>query len=282
MRYETKKWSITGAVKIGHHHHQQGNNCQDALAFSTEEIPGDNTFLFGVVCDGCGGVVDADGNPVGNTEVGAKLLSNYAVQEIRRLLRGRYTAYQIPALLFRSIVNYIDLHTYFGCRGEEEVEVVKLIEHFWLCTVLGFIIDEGDERGIFFYAGDGVIGTRRSCGLDEPLFRIDQKNEPTYPAYQCLHHPEKYGVQPKHIPQTFQTRKFESAVSKLMVATDGFETHNEIKLGLAKERQPDLPKSLHGLQWGKKGQTGLKRWMNSRSLLGYFDDDCALIVAEKK
>ena len=47
-------------------------------------------------------------------------------------------------------------------------------------------------------------------------------------------------------------------------------------------RNPELPDSLHGQQWGRKGKIGLKLWMNTRSHKGYFKDDCAIITVERK
>ena len=102
---------------------------------------------------------------------------------------------------------------------------------------------------------------------------------PRYIGYNCLYMPELVGVTADNIPKEFHWEHI-APESRVMIASDGFGTNNPDKLAVARKRE-ELPDSLEGLQWGKKGQFGLKKWMNSRSDRGYFEDDCFIITAER-
>jgi hypothetical protein len=143
---------------------------------------------------------------------------------------------------------------------------------------MGVLITK-DHDGIVFHCGDGVY----AC--DDDLHVIDQNNIPRYIAYHCLRNPEEVGVDPEIIPSAFETDELRTDLSgdaqRIMIASDGFDHHNEQKLSLSRQKHPELPPSLHGQQWGKTGNFGLKKWMNSRSDKGYFEDDCFIITVER-
>ena len=266
MKRETKSWAVTGAVKIGHHHHQKGDNCQDAVALASVTDPAGTNWLFGIVCDGCGGVEN------GRNEVGATLLADFCMRELVSYTLEERGVYYSIEYLFRSIQRYIEVNLWPTRTARE---IAGHIEKYWLSTILGFAMH--DEFGMIFYAGDGihVIG--------DSITRIEQNNQPHYLAYRCIPIPSQFGVSADLIPGYFMIDEFNpKEINRLMIATDGFENHNELKLANARKTDPELPPQLHGQQWGKKGQTGLKRWMNSRSDRGYFDDDCAIVVVERK
>jgi len=83
-------------------------------------------------------------------------------------------------------------------------------------------------------------------------------------------------------PLDFQYIIVPDGASKLMIASDGFVHHDKHKLEISRQQNPDLPACLNGQQWGKKGNVGLKKWMNTRHHLGYFADDCFVITAERR
>lgn len=266
MRLDTAEWTVATAVKAGHYHLYKGANCQDAAEFFVAD-----DIICGIGCDGCG-----EGD---YSEVGARMLCVHALSEAARLHQMGFPAERIVDNLFFGLVRYIEQQIFYlssimGASPSPD-QIAHYVKHHWLATIMGFIIQE-DKDGVIFSCGDGIYG------LDDQEIIIDQGNKPTYIAYQALKEPEIVGVQPENIPVQFVKHRFDAAtVSRLFIASDGFEHHNEQKLALSRDRQPDLPTSLHGEQWGKKGKFGLKKWMNSRSDRGYFDDDCFIITAER-
>lgn len=267
MRINSKNWSVTSGVKAGHYHLYKGANCQDAAA-----IVAGPDMVVGVGCDGCG-----EGN---HSELGAIATANFALREILRLRASGYQLHSIIEQLFPAIVRFIDMNIFLTCPVETPSEVADFIKHHWLCTIVGFILldePEYDDNGMFFWCGDGVLFARAN-GLDCPEI-LDQDNTPTYIAYNCVRSPAEVGVMPHHIPKRFSRTPIKS-VTAVGVASDGFIHHSPDKLQLAKETEPELRNELHGQQWDKKGNFGLKKWMNSRSDRGYFEDDCFVITAE--
>ncbi len=267
MRVNSKSWSATCGVKAGHYHLYKGANCQDAAA-----IVAGPDMVVGVGCDGCG-----EGN---HSELGALATANFALREIVRLRRSGYDSISIVRQLFPAIVRFIDMNIFLTCPVETPVEVADFIKHHWLSTIVGFILmDDPEQEGRIFWCGDGVYSIK--IGDDDLFVPIDQQNAPTYIAYNCVRNPSEVGVQPCYIPKEFSSVSVYGSTSKVMVASDGFDHHNADKLLASKEKEPKLSGCLHGQQWDKKGRFGLKKWMNSRSDRGFFEDDCFVITAEK-
>ena len=151
------------------------------------------------------------------------------------------------------------------------IEIATNIKHYWLATIVGFILT--DNQNLVFWCGDGIYV------IDDELTSIDQNNRPTYIAYNSLHVPDEVGVTLEYIPHNFEY-KLLSSPNKIMIASDGFENHNTDKICTFQEQEPEASLDLNGQQWNKKGQFGLKKWMNSRSDRGFFEDDCFIITAE--
>ncbi len=261
MRIETPHWTISGGSHIGHSHIFKRTNCQDAFGLASWK-----TSAWGVVCDGCG-----SGR---HSEVGANLLCQAACREISRLVQKNYPPNKIPDILFQSLIRLIDLNQHFTAPAYEEIgETARYIEDYWLATIFGFIFNKNEL--VIFNAGDGVFV------LGDEIREIDQNNSPKYLGYACLRQPQLVGVGEEFIPREFDVRlpgnKF-AQTNQIMVATDGFSTINESKWNQAAPH--DL--SLHGSQWGTKGKTGFQRWMNAQSIKGHFEDDCAIVIAERK
>ena len=272
MRVDTNDWSVTSAVKMGYHHLYKGANCQDeADFFASDEI------ICGIGCDGCG-----SGD---HSEVGARMLCNFALSEVARLHQMGYSEQRIVDTLFASLMRFIEMQIYLACPSADTPEqIAHYIKHHWLATVMGFIIREQPRHedgpqvhhGVIFHCGDGVYA------IDDEVVSIDQGNVPTYVAYHALREPHKVGVTEDVLPYCFTTAEFDATdIHRIMIASDGFEHHHEHKLALSRQKHSGLATSLHGQQWGKKGQVGLKKWMNSRFDLGFFDDDCFIITAER-
>ncbi len=252
MRINSDQWSITSAVKTGHDHLYSDRNCQDA-----EKIAAGPSIAIGISCDGCG-----EGD---HSEMGAISLANFGVSELVRFHHtGQYTPTMMVQSLFKSIVRYIDFQVMMTCRDMASVQIAHFIKHHWLATIMGMIIPN-EEQKIVFWCGDGVYAFG-----DETVI-LDQDNTPTYIAYNCIDVPLGVGVTPEVTPSNFQYAVLPDDVTRVMIASDGFDHHTD-----------KVEKPLHGEQWEKKGKVGLKKWMNTRHKVGYFADDCAIVTAEKR
>ncbi len=277
MRRNSNTWSVTCGVKTGHHHLYKGANCQDAAVITAlPELHGRKEIAIGIGCDGCG-----EGQ---HSEMGALALANFALTECLKHHLCLRSPTETLKRLFPAVIRFIDSNVnwngpHFSDAMMDAAHIAEFIKHYWLATMMGFILTE--EEGVLFWCGDGTFAID-----DEATQYIDQENSPLYIAYNCLYMPESVGVTARDIPIAFSTMVV-NPKKRIMIASDGFAAHNEDKLYASFESRvaaikEELPDSLEGQQWGKRGQFGLKKWMNSRSDRGYFDDDCFIITAERQ
>lgn len=278
MRLETHNWTVSGASKIGHAHKFSGTNRQDAYSLCVNP-----KLIAAYISDGCS-VAGVNTDQV-HTEVGANLLVRRAGIFTQFLLNkglGANYGWSIPLIvdeLFHELKSLIELNTSLMSSGDEERAF--FLRDYFSATFLGVMIeleDNGDMKdGWVFRTGDGIIECHPGIPyLESNVFKIDQGNCPDYLAHACLHNPEKFGVTRDKIPRGFTRHQLPKDCTKLMIATDGFDHHNTLKLGLNKANP-----SLFGEQWDKKGQFGLSKWMNARQLQGYFDDDVTVVTVER-
>lgn len=270
MRVETLNWTVCGASHIGHYHVFSHRNNQDAYIYWADPLLAgekhDRVVAF--VSDGCG-----EGE---HSEVGAKLLVQFLLQETKELFRLGWGPQRIAEMLFRSVIHFIN--SAVDKYNFNEHERALHIKDFWSATILGVVIDS-IKGGVFFHAGDGLFATEP----DSKILRIDQNNFPNYISYNCLEHPEKFGVTPDVMPTKFEVIPIDlQSTQKIMISTDGFETRNETAKVRLIGQKIETPNNLHGDQWDKKGNTGLSRWMNVRFAQGFFEDDCTIITIERK
>ena len=273
MRQDTTTWTVQHGVKMGHYHRDKFGNCQDAAGVFIRNSPSPmqppdlrdkfGEWVGGFIADGCG-----EGQ---HSEVGANQAARMAIRQMHHLMMQGYPPATIPDLLFSDILRYINGNVTDNCLNTYDYgERAELIADYWLFTALGVIMS-GDQ-GVIFHAGDGVYS------IDDDMTVLDQNNAPTYPGYACIQDPARFGVAEQFIPKRFTTVTFNpNEIDRVMIASDGFTNHTDAML-----RDPELPDSLHGQQWGRKGKIGLKLWMNTRSNKGYFNDDCAIITVERK
>ena len=251
MRQNTTTWTVQCSVKMGHYHRDRFGNCQDAAnTFVRDDGSGEPQWVGGFIADGCG-----SGK---YSEIGANQSARMAIRQMHDLMLHGYSAAAIPGLLFSDILNYINKNVADNCLNTcDYSERAELVADYWLFTALGIIMS--DNQGVIFYAGDGVIS------LNDDLTVLDQNNAPTYLGYACIPDPEKFNITEQFIPRKFTTITFDpNEIDRLMIASDGFTNHTDALL-----RDPELPDSLDGQQWGRKGKIGLKLWMNTRSNNGY-------------
>lgn len=280
MRVEIGNWTATCAVHIGHHHADKGLNCQDAVALNAWAWLG-TQYICGIECDGCGGAHE-DLQKIGlsgHSEVGASLLADVMMRYVVSATQRTPDMHEVLAALFDNTKRFI--HTaLWTCNSPEEMALV--IQRYWLATINGFIMN--DKELIRFKCGDGVFIARGS-GVEDEALVFDEGGAPHYLAYACCPLPKKFGITPEVVPDQFSTWRYPLAgIDKVMVASDGWIDHNENKMDTWKQGHPeeDLPINLGGQQWGRKGRFGLKKWMNTRFARGYFQDDCGIVLAERK
>lgn len=249
-------WKLSSGVHIGHSHHRAYQNCQDAVSMSSWSHQ--QKYWAGIVCDGCGGThLDLKQyGLIGRSEVGANLLSFRLLQEL--IFKTKQLEHLGCSLdkIFKEI-SYSAFHLIMrsiDCMRNEDS--ILNLQQFWLSTILGFIMT--DKEGYIFSCGDGVYQ------IDEQIQVIDQHGTPDYIAYKCFPSEKVKDV-------NLQIVSFDPVnVNRIMVATDGFVDHAKFDKD-----------ALFDQQWEKTGQYGLKKWMNSHFDKGYFNDDCAIVLAEK-
>lgn len=275
MIIETDQWKVTAAVKVGRDHVDRGINGQDAAAIRHD--PATNT-IYGIVCDGCGSGA--------HSEVGAKLLANYAVATL--CTYGSLDIWQQKDLLFPALVRFVN-NNIDTLRPPDPVAIAEIVNDFWCATIVGFIIKPHDA--VIFHAGDGVYEVDSESPVLKNVKVIDQENAPHYLAYNCIPFPDQLLTDVSRIPQKFETptnNMHPKHLQRIMISTDGFDHHDVAKIehgrahGVELPNGSPLPDQLFGLQWDKRGKLGLKKWMNAMWDRGYFADDCAIVTAERK
>lgn len=282
MLYETPHFTIAADSHIGHMHKDANGNCQDSFAVSIFPEASPDPWIVGVVSDGCGGadINTPNGKISCRSEVGSALVSEFVASELRYRLAGGHS----PQWCLEDAIDNIFEATrrFIGQQVQELTsdEVALAIQKYWLCTIRGFIINS--VEGYIFSAGDGITEIEYR-GL--PAFSDDQRDVcPAYLAYKCINSPASYGIPDELVKaKPHCTSQPGSDIQRLFVASDGFNNHCERKLLLCEKAiGSPLPRSLRGQQWGKKGRTGMKRWLNLCFDKGYFDDDVAIIAVERK
>ena len=273
MIIETDQWKITAAVKVGRDHVDRGVNGQDAAVIRLDPATG---TIYGIVCDGCGSGV--------HSEVGANLLANYAVANLCSY--GNLDAWQQESLLFPALIRFVN-NNIDTLRPSDPTVIAEIVNDFWCATLVGFIIKP--KEIVIFHAGDGVYEITHNESEPDQIVEIDEDNAPRYLSYNCIPFPEKFLTDPSRIPKEFESHWLNSqSTQRFMISTDGFCHHDMSKIEYGQSHKiglpngDSLPKQLFGLQWDKKGNFGLKKWMNAMWDRGYFADDCAIITAERK
>lgn len=262
---------------MGFDHLSGRTNCQDAFAFGAV-----GPYVFGVVCDGCG-----SGK---HTEVGANLMAPYAARRLAEAIKlkqqcGNGLISDIPPNLFVQLVNFVRWNLTLNEVAESAEDGATFINDYWLCTVLGFII--APHSLLVFSAGDGSYVVN---DIVEVISSPD--NAPHYLSYNCVS--EGLLTDQSATPRRFEVEMFNAdSIQRLMIATDGFLTDRKWVREFDARRgtwdikhDPDgnpvpLP-TIQGQQWGLKGETGVNRFLNQKSDLGYFTDDVALITVERQ
>lgn len=248
-------FQVRAATIIGRDHMFRQANCQDAYAFVES-----NEYIFGLVTDGCG-----EG---AHSEVGAKLLAKFVVEEINLLLASGVSIKEIPSVLFPHCLEFLRRLSFFleAPVSREKTKwpwlwldhfspSLKFVKNYLLCTILGFVMDE--TQGIIFAVGDGLII------INEEMIVRDEEDKPNYIAYHLVD--EQFLEKADQLPEKFDVYQFEVGnLEHLAIATDGFES--------------ELVKEI----WGHTHPRGLQRKFNLWSREKHFQDDSTIIVVERR
>ena len=212
-------------------------NCQDSVGIRQLE-----TAVIGIVCDGCG-----SGK---HSEVGAKLVTEYLLNQAEYLLDEGVTLDALPRLLYAQTLTYLDglLSTVDATRQ------LEFINDYLLFTIQGVIITGAE--GVIFSAGDGMVL------VNEDLQIRDEDNQPNYIAYHLI---DPRYLNGDVLPETFDYQLLANDWQRLAIATDGFE-----------------PELFHDI-WGFRNPRVLQRKMNVWSDREHrFKDDATIITIERR
>lgn len=251
---------VQGGSLQGHSHLNNKKNCQDAFQFELF-----NDCCFGIVSDGCGESKHSEIGSVLTTRFLSKCLLDYYNKCANGDNNLRLGYFQ--AILFTKLKEYLtrtidDLEYSNATYLNASNSYPNIVNDLFLATVLGFYWDSTDF--FIFYSRDGVYAIN-----NDELINLDNNGSPPFPAYSTF--PVVLTVEKEFIIHKFELLSFPAEnIKRVMIGTDGFLTSVN-----------KLP-SLHGQQWGHPGNLGLKLWMNRQFKEGHFDDDCTLVVAERK
>jgi serine/threonine protein phosphatase PrpC len=239
-----KGFSLKAASIIGREHQRLWKNNQDGLSWDELSI-GAQEYLFGVISDGCGQGLES--------EVGAKLLADFAANQIPFLLRYQIPLPQLPQTLYWQSVNYLSNLTNQTITNPEKK--IQFVQNNLLATLLGVIMDQ--SMTIVFSVGDGLII------VNDQIEQINQDNQPFYLAYHLIS-PEMFEV-PKPLVQQLNIRIFSTGdLKRLAVASDGLE------------------KELVNRIWSHPTNISLQRELKRLSRQEQkLTDDCSVIVVER-
>jgi hypothetical protein len=237
---------VLGGSVIGRSHSRIWLNNQDSFRIGEGSI-GEKHYHFGVICDGC--------TAGSANEVGANLLATYVCSEIPMILMAGVSIRDLPSALFMRCIGYLRSIASQTVMGNPQT-MIEFIKNHLLCTVMGFVMD--DDDCLIFSAGDGAVY------FNGQLRRIDQNNQPMYPAYHLVDR-AYLNLQGVELPQSFQVVNFKTAeIQRLAICSDGI-----------------IPEVIEGA-WGHEKSLFLQRALKGfcRRLID-LQDDCTVITIER-
>jgi len=255
------RFKVRSGTVIGQSHKRVGLNNQDALKVANFEIGG-TQYLVGVVADGC----STEDKKKSRNEVGSRLLTQFALSEMRLMLGARIPTREVPGNLYPRCVSYVGNVARATVIGEPR-EIWDFIQFHFLCTLLGFIYDGSDL--VCFSSGDGVIV------VDDYTMIIEQNNAPLYLAYHQVDR-RILGDKASLLPSNFNVMAHcANDIKRFAVGTDGIVSkHPETRASYVPADDLEAifshePRAAAGLQWWLNGQSNLQ---------GRFSDDTTLIT----
>jgi hypothetical protein len=245
--------------KTGLEHIEKQKNCQDGYLLFPMEANG-KRYLVGVVADGCTGE-----RKTSRTEVGSALMVLFVCSEIRQMLTLRTPLSEIPAALYPRCIAFIGNIARLTLSGTAE-EMASFIGDFFLCTLLGFVMD--DETLVEFASGDGfhVVNERNEV--------FDRNNASLYMAYHQVDRATLAGN--PTLPTVFEhIAEYKVAdLKRYAIGTDGLVRHS-------RERGYYLdPQEVNAMfAYQPKSKAGLKWWLAKRQSEDQaYKDDISIIT----
>ncbi|HEX2913089.1 MAG TPA: protein phosphatase 2C domain-containing protein [Chloroflexia bacterium] len=231
----------------GRDHQLRQTNCQDKYGYAELQVAS-QPYLAGIVCDGC-----SEGK---HSEVGAALLAEFLLKEIKRLLEAGSRVEEVPVLLYENALTFLQgiCERIIAPQTEDSAGLLAFTRDYLLATVLGLIV--GEEQTVIFAAGDGLII------VNDQLHVRDEQNTPDYLAYGLLES-SQLQAQPAS-GKGFDLILLQTAqLERLAIWTDGF--------------LPELSEET----WKLGGPRSLQRRLNIWAKQKLFIDDTTGITVER-
>lgn len=266
---KTSRLMLRMGVLPGAPHVRKGINRQDAVDSRVVELGG-RTYTIGFLADGCSGE-----NPKkSHTEVGAKLLVEYALGQVQLLLWQGVPMENINIDLYRRCVDYlrtIAAITYPGVTSTQAY--LDFVSNYLMCTLVGFVTD-GETKLVTFRCGDGV----RIFNDD---IQLVHEKAPMYVGYHVLMPNQLKSIARKAGVEFNLTNEFESEtfavpdLRRFAICSDGMTQKKPggqpgeeyVSAGDIEGIFNNDPQAPAGLQW----------YLNKRAQLTPFADDVAVI-----
>jgi len=207
LNFEIAGGSISGRHHIGTHQILKAANNQDAYLFYQ-----DDDIIIGCVSDGCGSAPFS--------EVGSLLITRMVISSIVNRYKDNNLSDNIETQLYllddnisKTIMNYTS--NLQLCYNDDDI--YKILNDYFLCTIMGFIITK--EITHIFYCGDGIYCINGEYNKLGPW----PENAPPYLSYGFF-------------PQRLLTREYEeedlgfkyiskptAEINSLLIGTDGVD-----------------------------------------------------------
>lgn len=153
-------WKVVAASATGSGHQQNGEKCQDAYAWWSQD-----DWLIAVVSDGAGSARFG--------EIGARFAADTICRELAaELVVNRKSGLYSQSTLESIILNIIELTRI--CLAREYVDCDNSIEDFH-ATIVGIVVNS--QSGTFFQIGDGAgIASMKNIAVD-PVMSLPENGE---------------------------------------------------------------------------------------------------------
>ena len=202
-------FTVGGATQQGVEHKLDNQNNQDAVSILIND-----SYLIGVICDGCSSTHNNLQDAISNNEIGAKLIGYTIMQNVERIIRNREVDDLFLTELSNSVLHKLQEIVDIFCEEDEEKKEIFIYD-FLMSTIIGFIVTE--DKYIIFRSGDGIIGINGDIQIleEETGLYFGEKL-----LYKCC--PNKYPSNSQRSDLKVISSGKTSEIDNIFLATDGF------------------------------------------------------------